>query len=247
MCTVSWAIEDHGFFMAFNRDERKSRKAGKAPELKQSHSVRFLSPTDGDFGGTWLGANEHGLILGLLNYYPDPKPPTPINKLSRGFIIPKLMVYRNVAEMGLPEHTLELNRFESFELLLLEPDGKGKIWRWDGLKMDIIPADESTSPLSSSSFVTQKVVDYRKERFPQVLTEIPGSKKDAIITFQTRQDHPDAAYNPRMWREDAKTVSITTVSIDSGMLCMNYYPQMDAKSWDHVYHKSTLPLWSKYA
>ena len=69
MCTVSWLHAADGYHLFFNRDEQKTRGAERPVEVGRQAGTSFLSPSDSDFGGTWLATNEYGLSVGILNGY----------------------------------------------------------------------------------------------------------------------------------------------------------------------------------
>ena len=69
MCTVTWLPGRNEYRLFFNRDERKTRKPAAPPALHEHHGVRQLYPVDGTAGGTWLGVNEYGVTVGILNHY----------------------------------------------------------------------------------------------------------------------------------------------------------------------------------
>ncbi len=86
MCTVSWLFSgDSGYDVFFNRDESRERKPALRPEIRESGAVRFVAPTDGDFGGTWLAVNERGVTVGVLNRYGDDVPEREYT--SRGLLL----------------------------------------------------------------------------------------------------------------------------------------------------------------
>src|ERR1051326_3966193 len=67
VCTVSWTHQPGGYHLLCNRDEKRTRGAARAPELRLIGGTRCISPADSDFGGTWIAVNEWGLTLCLLN------------------------------------------------------------------------------------------------------------------------------------------------------------------------------------
>ena len=76
MCTVSWRFELTAeqpaprFELFFNRDESRRRGPAHPPQIMEPvGESKLLAPIDSDAGGTWLAANEHGLVLALLNLY----------------------------------------------------------------------------------------------------------------------------------------------------------------------------------
>src|SRR5687768_2764715 len=69
MCTLTWLEQDDGYFVAFSRDERRSRAPGIGPKVFERAGVKWIAPIDAEAGGTWLAVNELGLTLALLNGY----------------------------------------------------------------------------------------------------------------------------------------------------------------------------------
>ena len=68
MCTLIAyykQVADYPIVIAANRDELYSRKA-RAPHVMHHHP-RVYAGKDDHAGGTWLGANEVGLVVGLVN------------------------------------------------------------------------------------------------------------------------------------------------------------------------------------
>ena len=225
MCTASWARNSECVQFFFNRDERHSRKPGEAPQIATSRDVNFISPIDGDFGGTWIGVNEYACIFALLNFYPNPAPPLPANKISRGFIIPKIAFTTNKQECSSEIQRLELNRYEPFEFLFLDAQLDGFIARWDGSNLTFRTDLASELPLSSSSFVTSEIVHYRRGFF-RTLRDSATFDSDVELQeyFHFACPQSDKAWNPLMWREEARTVSISRITIDTNGIRFTYIP-----------------------
>ena len=100
MCTVTWCRTGVGYEIFFNRDERKTRKAARPPSIQRLHGTRYLAPADGDAGGSWIGANEFGVSLALLNNYPAAgREPAP-GRISRGLLLLSLMDAESAALSG---------------------------------------------------------------------------------------------------------------------------------------------------
>ena len=68
---MSWIREPDRFQLFFNRDEARRRGPASSPELRREDEATWAAPTDGDFGGSWIGVNDHGLVICLLNGYAD--------------------------------------------------------------------------------------------------------------------------------------------------------------------------------
>jgi uncharacterized protein with NRDE domain len=91
MCTVSWIHQDGGYQLLCNRDERCARKPALPPRLQGRGEVRFIAPVDGEHGGSWIGVNQFGLSLCLLNRYQDRERETTEPMVSRGLVLLELL------------------------------------------------------------------------------------------------------------------------------------------------------------
>jgi uncharacterized protein with NRDE domain len=72
----------HPIVVAANRDEHYTRKA-RAPHVIHQRP-RIYAGRDEHAGGTWLGVNEFGLVVGILNRH-SPQPQDPARR-SRGLL-----------------------------------------------------------------------------------------------------------------------------------------------------------------
>ena len=61
--------DDAPVVVAANRDERLDRPA--YPPHLLNNSPRVIGPQDEKAGGTWIGYNEHRLLVGILNRWTD--------------------------------------------------------------------------------------------------------------------------------------------------------------------------------
>src|SRR5262245_3441937 len=94
MCTVTIVPrggEAGGYRLVTNRDERCDRPGALRPVWHCRRKGRAAYPIDPVGGGTWVGVNDVGLTVALLNRYQrfdgrlNPQAP------SRGLIIPALL------------------------------------------------------------------------------------------------------------------------------------------------------------
>jgi hypothetical protein len=79
--------------VAANREERLDRPA--SPPALHEGSTRVLCGLDNAAGGTWLGCNEHGLLVAVTNRPKDPLPPAP---RSRGLLCRDLLACRDAED-----------------------------------------------------------------------------------------------------------------------------------------------------
>jgi Transport and Golgi organisation 2 len=94
MCTLILyykLLENYPIIVAANRDEQYSRKA-HAPHVIHQHP-RIYAGTDEQAGGTWLGVNEFGLLVGIVNRH-SPQPQDPARR-SRGLLCRDLLCQKD--------------------------------------------------------------------------------------------------------------------------------------------------------
>jgi uncharacterized protein with NRDE domain len=121
VCTLAVfarALPGWPLVVAANRDELRARPA-TAPGLLRTDAPRALGGRDLVAGGTWLGVNEDGLVVGLLNRRTTtPNDPT---RRSRGLLCLDLLACRSAhAAAGLVAR-IEGAHYNPFNLLLADP------------------------------------------------------------------------------------------------------------------------------
>src|SRR5262245_19361134 len=99
MCTVSWVHDDRRYQIFCNRDEKLTRLPATDPQFLCRDGVRFVAPIDGDFGGTWLAANEFGVSVCLLNGSARSRGAAGSQHRSRGQIVLDLASAKSLREV----------------------------------------------------------------------------------------------------------------------------------------------------
>lgn len=82
--------------VAANRDEHYDRPS--APLDLWSTEPKILAGKDLLAGGTWLGINEHGLLVGILNRRANGEAESPTPTRSRGLLCLDLLTLRSTAD-----------------------------------------------------------------------------------------------------------------------------------------------------
>ena len=102
MCTLALYLNvfaDLPLLVAANRDEHFDRPS--APPAEIAGDPRIVAGRDLRVGGTWLGVNDHGLLVGILNRRQNDNgnnEPTPTTTRSRGLLCMDLLQRKSVAE-----------------------------------------------------------------------------------------------------------------------------------------------------
>ncbi len=212
MCTVSWLYQSGGYHLLCNRDEKRTRAIAGPPRWADRGGARYLAPVDGDFGGTWIGVNDHGLGLCLLNGGPGR------GERSRGLVIPELIWARSVDDCSFLFAQLDLTAYAPFTLLMLEPGSPAMVSCWDGRRAST--DTEALSPLTSSSYEAEAV---RRERVRE-FHRIQPDDVESLRRFHRSHAGSSGAHAPCMHRPDAETVSFSWVSVTEDEIRFRYLP-----------------------
>jgi len=216
MCTVSFLPMVKGFVLAMNRDEQRTRVTALPPARKVNGAHTGIYPAEPD-GGTWIGVNDAGLCLALINWNEKPQAPTDI---GRGTIIPHLLACAALDDAGKKLAALSLARINPFRLMGL--DGKQlRQWRWDGAALETIEQDWKAQHWFSSA-LDEAGVNTMRARTVSAIAAPTGL--DDLRALHSSHIPARYAYAICMHRPDAQTVSYTEVVVDGGRATMSYAP-----------------------
>jgi uncharacterized protein with NRDE domain len=221
MCTASWIFEEGGYQLFFNRDEQRTRKPAGLPCLTVLDGVRVLAPVDGDFGGTWIGTNEFGVSVGLLNganLTGSVGRHAPASR-SRGLLPLELLPLRSVSAIRERLRKTDLYRYAPFTVVALDLHQPATLIEWNGLSTTTRTQTEPRFMLTSSSFDAENVRRSREEEYARV--------KD--LAFHTSHAAGPSAYSPCMHRPDAETVSFSWIRVSTVEAEIAYLPAAPCK------------------
>jgi hypothetical protein len=207
MCTVTWWRGEQGAFsILFNRDERRTRPVSELVDRRVGNDgAEFIAPRDPVAGGTWLMANPHGLVVGVLNHYDAETIDAPPAR-SRGLLPHFMAGSPSVAAVNSVLGEINCHDFAPF--ILISWDGKSEAsWTWNGVSLERAVPQQ---PLTTSSHLPVEVLPWRREVYARIVTS--GSVEE-LERFQGDTSNADTAYNVRMSRSDARTESFCRVDV----------------------------------
>jgi uncharacterized protein with NRDE domain len=127
--TLAWQVfEDAPVVVAANRDELLDRPS--EPPAVRDWEATVVAPIDREAGGTWLGYNEHGLLVGLTNRWTGESVES---DRSRGLLVREALGHESATEaVRFVERELDERTYDGFNLvaadagaaLLVEYDGR---------------------------------------------------------------------------------------------------------------------------
>lgn len=219
MCTLSWLYHGNNHYeVYFNRDEQRSRLPALEPHSVVIDGVHCLMPIDPVGGGSWISTNEHGVTVCLLNYYQGTTPEGELS--SRGNIVKRLASSCSSFTVDSRLLGMDLSAFAPFTVVSFDTRRTANetvMWTWDGQQLH---RSHAFAPIVSAAMHFEEARRYRRDLFNELITTTP----DDQIGPQFHQTY-DANYphlSPLMERNDARTVSFTSVIVSCSKQEMNY-------------------------
>lgn len=217
MCTMTWwRGSDDCYCILFNRDEKKTRAPGRAPQVELISETRCILPRDPDGGGTWLLCNEHGLTVAILNAYQ-----VEVNRLSeefesRGRIPLNFAAARSVDEVAERVSSLDSAPYRPFTLIAIDRQHES-VWE-PGQRRELAHSlSVIQQPVVSSSFRSEYVLPERRRLYSERQPDAAG-----LRAFHRLGLAAPNAVTPAMNRPDAQTVSICELSVSKERLKCRY-------------------------
>jgi Transport and Golgi organisation 2 len=246
MCTVSVIrLADQTLRIACNRDEQRTRPPSLPPEVRLTGNRRSVMPMDPQSGGTWIGANDAGLVLAILNRTDNPNPQAPrtaqtvSGTRSRGELIPLLLAAGSAAELVQLAVMLPSNIYAGFRLIAIDAHSVAEVTCADGEISSTPPTPlprDGRLLFTSSGLGDLLVAEPRRVLFEGMVTPLA----EAQDRFH-RHSWPEANHlSVCMSRADARTVSYTVMELGpDAVKCHHHAGPPDAPA-DR--HSLTLPL-----
>jgi len=132
VCTITLAwqtFEDAPVIVAANRDEALDRPSD--PPEKREWEQTVVAPRDAEAEGTWIGYNEHGLLVALTNRWTGEENG---GDRSRGLLVRDALGYESAEEaVRYVERDLDNRTYEGFNLLAVDRNS-ALLVEYDGIR-----------------------------------------------------------------------------------------------------------------
>lgn len=234
MCTVVYLPTKNGACFASLRDESPLRPKAAIPAVVHGKYFNFLAPVDGLAGGSWVGTNEAGTVLILLNGGFSQHVRQTIYRQSRGLLVTAMLGERDALQYW---QTLELIDIEPFTLILWQDEA---LWQlvWDGSVKHSLQHNKSQSHIwSSSTLYNPQAKEMRSRLFSNWVAGNPGISSSSLLHFfDTVKDTQNGFLVNRS--PQLQTLSFTFIAASSANAVQVEYAELPERVW----HSSVLPL-----
>jgi hypothetical protein len=228
MCTLTYLLTKHGFEIYFNRDEQRTRLLALPPQFDPS--CEAIYPIDANGHGTWLAVAQSGLCLALLNNYQAAATPVDANSISRGQLILSLLAdVQNEPDIMTLLQTIDLTVYQPFVLCIFPSDLTLKKRNIDVVKWgaSLLTQGSTDLPITSSSVDFKEVCLKRQQRFAALVDKThPQSEQLKAYHYSTEAQ---GKHSVQMSREDARTVSVSHVSVTVDSVSFEYFDGVQEK------------------
>ncbi len=246
MCSLTFIPLPDGYVLGMNRDEQRTRPLALPPEIHPADSTKPLAtlyPAEPS-GGTWIGVNQSGVTLALLNWYSAPQPTGPV--CSRGKLIPQLLQLTLDYGNAFLRRELTTAPTAPFRLFAIPPPsphfpGRPVLlqWQWDGTLLNLLTHPWETQAWFSSGYDETAANYHRSEIFSTHLAQVSQPfSLDSALTFLRRVHSchlPERGPNSIcMHRADAQTVSYTEIVTNPIAASMRYTPGPPCETSNYV-------------
>jgi len=223
MCTVTWLRRPDGYDLLCNRDERHTRLPAKGPDVRESRGLRYIAPSDGNFGGTWISVNELGVSLCLLNAYGDEPPPEPAaGWTSRGLLLAELADSENIRDARRRIVHGDLAPFQPFTIVVAASTHPPSLVRWNGKRLEV---DGSVrSPVVSSGGDAEAARLARSAQLEALLRSARRPNLALLESYHRSHEPERGPLSVCMHAESASTVSFSVVSVRASAVAFRYEP-----------------------
>jgi hypothetical protein len=231
MCTVTFIARKNGYALGMNRDEKRTRVAAKPPAIYSVGGRRALFPSEPG-GGTWIGVNDAGIGLALINWYSVPARVSG-KSVSRGEVVRAVLPADSITAAREILGGLPLNHVNPFRLIGFFPASKEiREWRWNLDKVRPVSHCWKTNTWISSGFDEPGAQQTRGKTFATALHQKSAGNLSWLHRLHRSHRPTCGPYSTCMHRADAATVSYTELTVSTRKAVMRYQPGAPCKDHD---------------
>ncbi len=221
MCTITFIPRPDGYALAMNRDEKLTRITAFPPDHGRIGAREVVCPSEPG-GGTWIGLNDSGACLALVNWY-SVTARTRGEAVSRGHVVRSALAADSATVVEQALSRWPLRQVNPFRLIGIFPGANEVIeWRWNRNFTARVEHAWRTNTWISSGFDEPGAQQFRGKTFTKALRRNSTLDLDWLRRLHRSHEPDRGPYSTCMHREDAATVSYTEVVVSQRTAVMRY-------------------------
>ncbi len=223
MCTVTFIARKNGYAIGMNRDEKLTRVKALPPARQQINRRDALFPSEPG-GGTWMGVNDTGVTVALINWY-SVQSRVSANAVSRGQLVRSALEANEVDSVDQILKRSPLDRTNPFRLIGVFHDTNQVIeWQWNLSALHRVAHDWKTNVWISSGFDEAGAQESRRLVFNRLIEQGLVRNLRWLRAFHASHSPACGPYSVCMHRDDAATVSYSEIAVGRWSASMRYSP-----------------------
>jgi len=222
-----------------NRDESRQRAIATPPTIERFGQRRAVLPRDPQAGGTWIAANDAGLVFVLLNATCHDDEPTG-EITSRGAVIPSLLGVASMEEAVDSAVRMDVTRFRPFRLVIINRRDVAEFAR-ERSKLALRQRLSTVAPLMfTSSGLGDELVDAPRRALFRDYFAAGDDRRAQQDAYHRHQWPGRERVSVLMCRPDARTVSRTEIELGTQWLQVTYFDLAEGESSPSQAHSTSI-------
>lgn len=212
-----------------NRDEKRTRVVALPPEIFQIGERCAIYPREPGVG-TWLGLNDAGLCLALINWHRIEREPEGELE-SRGRIIPQLLGAPGGRAIARELRKMTLDRLRPFRLIVIDRRHQTVTeFQWDLIVLNARQHPWRICHWFSSGYAEEKAESEREK----ICAKSSLGSSDSLRRLHFSHFPKKGPFSICMHRPDAATVSYSEVVMTAKRGTLRYQSGPPCKSTDRI-------------
>jgi Transport and Golgi organisation 2 len=209
--------------LGMNRDESLRRPVALLPEVHRTGNRLSIYPSEPS-GGTWIGFNDLGLSLALINWHTvSTRPENRV--ISRGTVVKALLGSDNIDQSDSALRTLQLRMMPPFRVVAIEPhDRVVAEFRWDQDLLHSITHHWTAQHWFSSGLDESAVQARRAEVCEREWKKSDAGSLDWLRALHQSHIPNRSSFSICMHGQNAATVSYTEIVQEDRLGVLRYHP-----------------------
>ena len=223
MCTITLIARRNGYALGMNRDEKRTRVPALPPARHRLGGREALLPSEPN-GGTWIGVNDFGAALALINWY-SVTARVAWQSISRGEVVKLVLPSDSSDLVDAALADFPLARVNPFRLIGVFPTRKAVVeWRWNLQRLERLDHRWRTNNWISSGFDEPGAQQTRGKTFRRAQRQNSAGSAEWLRRLHRSHTPKCGPYSHCMHRHDAATISYIEIAVSRRSATMRYTP-----------------------